>query len=60
MEWQPIETVPKRDRVLVWRDDQDKVEIKLTMDFYHWLGHSELAYTHWMPLPNKPVEKELT
>ncbi len=50
----PIETIPPKGPVLVWRDDQKTWEIA---DFpRHYIGLSELAYTYWLPLPPNPEE----
>lgn len=45
--------------VLVWRQDSKRWQIKNVRDFSHWIGHEELAYTHWLPLPDAPsINKE--
>lgn len=54
--WKPINTVPVDEPVLLWRADRKVVEIRRVQK--EWLDvldfHKELAYTHWMDLPEGP------
>ena len=56
MGWKPINTVPVDEPVLLWRADRKVVEIRRVQK--EWLDmldfHKELAYTHWMELPEGP------
>jgi hypothetical protein len=71
MEWQPIETAPIEQRILLFcpRDpiDGDPVFVGIydttnVRDGNHW--HNDEGYylehppTHWMPLPNPPYSEE--
>lgn len=45
--WQPIETAPLYQRILLWNGQQCEVA--------NWLRFpTERTYTHWMPLPAPP------
>ena len=55
MVWKAIETAPRYKRVLLYREDSKTVEIGRVDPRY--IGNSEYAYTHWMPLP-EPLSKD--
>lgn len=50
--WRPISTAPFNERVLIYRKDQDCVEITRVEEEY--VNHPMYAPTHWMPLPERP------
>jgi hypothetical protein len=53
--WQPIETAPKNQRVLVW-DGQDV--IGATFGGVRWWSaddETRISPTHWRPLPEAPT-----
>jgi hypothetical protein len=67
--WQPIETAPKDEMVLVWSEDGWAICAELVSmsdyggydDFgecYMWVSDDDLRLlffpTHWMPLPEPP------
>lgn len=66
MEWQPIETAPEDEFVLVWCPDFYCYEYGIAVlggEEGHWLTYEgdyelESAPTHWMPLPKPPEEDE--
>lgn len=49
----PITTGMKypEGKVFLWRADQKKWSTGHFSDFSHWIGNSNLAYTHWAPMP---------
>lgn len=64
-DWQPIETAPRNERVLVWWPFWSTVSPVVAMldtDVQHWrLIYVQLEQatwptpTHWMPLPPPPA-----
>ena len=63
MDWQPIETAPKDERILLWCADHNmrtKEPIGVCMgrnwgDYPMGEGMSgDWTFTHWMPLPEPP------
>lgn len=60
--WQPIETAPLEQWVLVYGGDGIEVAVKTCFDEWLMTGYCEesmkhMAYenpTHWMPLPEAP------
>jgi len=50
-EWQPIRSATTGTQVIAYRSDSRVIEIT-------WVSvardHPMYAYTHWMPLPEKP------
>lgn len=68
MEWQPIETAPKNERVIIaeyskpkWDEDGD--HWSWTVEAAEWSEHAKAwmsdegwskSPTHWMPLPKPP------
>ena len=58
MEWQPIETAPDNELMLVWQEMTGIcLREKRDDDFWcenNFLDDSELEVTHWMPLPDPP------
>lgn len=64
-EWQPIETAPKDETVLVWVPSEGRIFAAewVSYPFPHWqpeysevfmLYEEEERATHWMPLPKPP------
>lgn len=70
MEWQPIETAPHEDRVMIvvadyaeswpafWHDGKDNYWVKEgwydAIDYGNLLIATPSNPTHWMPLPTPP------
>ncbi|MFG1462320.1 hypothetical protein V5F77_05415 [Xanthobacter sp. DSM 24535] len=59
MAWQPIETAPNFEAILVCYDDDSVTLIEGDDNFYEWgeyKGHTEgvVSPTRWMPLPSPP------
>lgn len=53
--WHRIESAPKRGKVLIYRSDGGgRIEIAQCQAFYKFIGNPDLAYTHWMELPDPP------
>jgi hypothetical protein len=51
MKWQPISKATVGDTVLAYRDDSRNMDvIRVSPD----KDHMFYAYSHWMPLPDKP------
>lgn len=60
LEWQPIETAPKkgRDPIYIWGPNYTEPQ-KAYPDTYWTAGFSvETKPTHWQPLPQPPKEGE--
>ena len=62
MEWQPIETAPKNETVLVWLNNidgecsySDIADISCGQPYCRSVDVDEVKVTHWMPLPAPPV-----
>lgn len=60
--WQPIETAPKGESVLVYMPQLEAVEMSHQTEDGRWIGNSGLKWppgvlSHWMPLPAAPKEK---
>jgi hypothetical protein len=60
-QWQPIETAPKNQSILVhWQlaspYDQGLITVSLFTDDNHSPGEDKA--THWMPLPEPPSKKK--
>ena len=65
MEWQPIETAPEGEVVLVWDADAEEffpAEFLSQVtgwgnpgEWMDWHGMRLLHPTHWMPLPDPPT-----
>lgn len=58
MTWQPIESVPKGKKVLVYGNGG--LQFGYLDSVGNWRGDSEarirsVAPTHWMPIPNPPA-----
>ena len=64
MKWQPIETAPKDEWVLVYYGEGsmvDTVSIACCRSSYDWADWDGDLYgtpTHWMPLPPPPEASE--
>ena len=72
MEWQPIETVPFNEEVLVWNGEDMIVVVRhedtiWNMHFWQAVGvygpDTDLSIndkkpTNWMPLPQPPADSE--
>lgn len=54
MDWQPIETVPDDEYVLLARDDGCMVVMK------GWIARHNEHLSHWMPLPEPPSRENST
>jgi hypothetical protein len=57
-EWQPIETAPKEEPVIVWSTQyQVMIEIQFNRGSW-WIADFDIPLlepvTHWMPLPEPP------
>lgn len=58
--WQPIETAPKKERVLVYKPSAPigariRDDIRLEKYSYQWAHcRRDEQPTHWMPLPEPP------
>lgn len=55
--WQPLETAPEAQHVLVWLPNYGVNRAQYTMHFtqqYWWNGEQRVYPTHWMPEPPKP------
>jgi hypothetical protein len=50
--WQPIETAPKFETILIWQPEYKRVTLSIN-DGFEW-KHA----THWMPLPAPPSHQE--
>jgi hypothetical protein len=50
-DWQPISEATVGDQVLAYRDDARRMEV---IKVEHCKDHMMYAYSHWMPLPDKP------
>jgi len=59
--WQPIETAPIGQEILVYHKERALIEIKHRTQSCENLmfpgGSSICWYSHWMPLPAAPQEK---
>lgn len=65
MKWQPIETCPGGERVIVYAPDNYNRQIFEAVAYSYgkfydpvhneWSGYGA---THWMPLPSVPTDKE--
>lgn len=59
-EWQPIETVPKDEDVIVYGPKIGIIVAALDLGFpFPWFtldgpSYAQDAFTHWMPLPEPP------
>jgi hypothetical protein len=61
MTWQPIDTAPKGDEILVWTQN-DGAFVAFWSGFangWRWTshdlgGHEKIKPTHWKPLPDPP------
>ena len=62
MEWQPIETAPKRGSILLWNGKEvGEGHPAWCGDGYEWAGEGHACDprpTHWMPLPAPPAGDE--
>jgi len=60
-DWQPIETAPEGDYILMWVPGPSGTEIRAGYYWGWWecaLTVKEVKPTHWMPLPEPPTEDE--
>lgn len=58
MEWQPIETAPKGEEVILYQPESGaryKLAPRIIIDY---APTSPRQSTHWMPLPNPPEHNE--
>jgi hypothetical protein len=51
MKWKPISEATVGDQVLAYRHDARRMEV---IKVEHCKDHMMYAYSHWMPLPDKP------
>lgn len=60
MEWQPIETAPRDDRIeiLTWDGSSIRVAVYGWEDQWHTMGLPSHKPTHWMPLPPPPGDEK--
>lgn len=57
MNWQPIDTAPKDEIVLVWRDGYPMLTAYHEECVWMTIGRRHIdPPTHWMPLPAPPLE----
>jgi hypothetical protein len=66
MKWQPIETAPEHEAILVYGKSAPYDIIRIAMQDIGnewWIEHEpfpyeEVEFTHWMPLPEPPKSKK--
>lgn len=60
-DWQPIETAPRREKILMWRIrfgiDVGTYNGVRGYSFRNLVLFSNQAPTHWMPLPAPPTKE---
>ena len=68
MEWQPIETAPRGEEILLWGTWRHDGEMQRLIGYFHprfgaWMtvdqqagGETECEPTHWAPLPSSPIQ----
>lgn len=59
MNWQPIKTAPKGERILLWCDEHQCAVLGMWASYHGGTFYSdeegrELRPTHWFPLPRPP------
>lgn len=68
-DWQPIDTAPKDERVLIWSPSWEQAFLAVWTESFggHWmpeyaevpmLDEPEDHPTHWMSLPSAPPAKQ--
>ncbi len=62
--WQPIETAPNGERILLWKANTQEHYVATRVQGGYglgWLtpdGHEIFKATHWQPLPSPPVSQK--